>query len=51
MFVLGRKQIWEEVIGETAIKLRAIYILPQGLDKCDLLLLPLWYIYKGHIIY
>ena len=28
MFVLGRKQFWEDIIGETAIKLRTIYILP-----------------------
>ena len=28
MFVLGRKQLREDVIRETAIKLRAIYILP-----------------------
>ena len=28
MFVLGRKQFWEDIIGETAIKHRTIYILP-----------------------
>ena len=30
MFVLERKQVWEDVIGETAIKLRTKYLAPRS---------------------